>query len=205
MSRRISLSVAATVCAIGLAACSGEPEAPTIIDAKSIDGDLSPIDTFTPTPAPPCDMESKAVLDGVKADDFRAWTRTVDGHEETVAVGLWKLDEATAKAQIDRMAEARRACHDSPRGEGYQIDVVSAGGTVEGGLDVWRFEEGAEMVRARHAYGWAQARKSTGNGTYENLDHGYMVTVWLERTDGSKLSSDLDGIMDAQLQQVPGY
>ena len=184
-----------------LAGCSDDPEPPQLIDASSIGGELTPIDDFEPAGWPVCDIEGSSVLRDVDRDDFRAWTRVVDGHEERVVVGIWRIDEDKAKRQFERFVDARQACQEKGSASGYVLGVASAGTSSSYG-----FTARGDSYRLDHTYTWALAHEGTDDGKRgPALDHGYMATVWLERTDGSPVSGDLDDIMDDQLQRIPGY
>ncbi|WP_182377572.1 hypothetical protein [Nocardioides sp. WS12] len=184
--------VAVTSAAL-LAGCSDEPDPPELIGASSIDGDLTPIEDFEPTAWPVCDIESDTVLTDVDPDNFRAWTRTVGGHEERVVVGIWRIEEDKVKRQFERFVDARQACSDKGRAGGFVLDLSSAGNAPTYGFTARGLTSEAPY-RLDHTYTWA-----------EGTDHGYLATVWLERYDGSQVSGDLDAIMDDQLQQIPGY
>ncbi|MFJ2759309.1 hypothetical protein ACIO3S_27180 [Nocardioides sp. NPDC087217] len=166
-----------------------------MIDASEIDDKLTPISDFDPSPGPPCDMES-GLLDEVPASRFRAWTRVVDGHEETVAIGVWKATRDAADAQLDSFAEKRAACAEAGSEKGYSLDVASVDNQPSGGFRYW-FTGKKPNVQIERTYTWTPTHE---DGVSDNdQQDGYLVTVWMERADGSDLTGDTRKIMSAQL------
>lgn len=194
---RVTAALATTVL-VFLTGCSNADDAPPLIGAGEIEGKLTPISDFDPAPGTPCDMES-GLLDEVPASRFRAWTRVVDGHEETVAVGAWKATRDAAGAQLDTFAEKRATCADAGSEDGYSLDVASVDNQPSDGFRYWRTGE-KPNVQVEHTYTWTPIHE---DGVSDNeQQEGYIVTVWMERTDGSNLTGDLRNIMAAQLVRL---
>lgn len=194
---RVAAALTATVFVL-LAGCSGTDDEPPLIDASEIDGKLTPISDFKPTPGPPCDMES-GLIDDVPASSFRAWTRLVDGHEETVAVGIWKATREAASAQLDTLTEKRATCADAGSDSGYSLDVASVDNQPSDGFRYWRTGT-KPNIQIEHTYTWTPIHE---DGVSDNdQQDGYIATVWMERTDGSTLTGDLREIMSAQLARL---
>ncbi len=194
---RVTAALTATVLVL-LAGCSSADDEPPLIGASEIDGKLTPISDFKPAPGPPCDMES-GLLDEVPASSFRAWTRVVDGHEETVAVGIWKATRDTATAQLDTLTEKRATCADAGSEDGYSLDVASVDNQPSDGFRYWRTGE-KPNIQVEHTYTWTPIHE---DGVSDNdQQDGYIATVWMERTDGSDLTGDLRKIMSAQLVRL---
>lgn len=194
---RVTVALAVTVL-VFLAGCSNADDEPPLIGASEIDGKLTPISDFDPTPGPPCDMES-GLLDEVPASSFRAWTRVVDGHEETVAVGIWKATRDDADAQLDTFAEKRAACAEAGSENGYSLDVASVDNQPSDGFRYWRTGT-KPNVQIERAYTWTPIHE---DGVSDNdQQDGYVVTVWVERADGSDLTGDTRKIMSAQIASL---
>lgn len=191
---RVAATLTATVLVL-LAGCSGTDDEPPLIGASEIDGKLTPISDFKPTPGPPCDMESD-LIDDVPASSFRAWTRLVDGHEETVAVGIWKATRDAASAQLGTLTEKRATCADAGSDNGYSLDVASVDNQPSDGFRYWRTGK-KPNIQVEHTYTWTPIHE---DGVSDNdQQDGYFVTVWMERADGSTLTGDMRKIMSAQL------
>ncbi|MEU6137779.1 hypothetical protein [Nocardioides sp. NPDC047086] len=187
-----------------LTGCSSEPEDPGFINQSEVSGSLTPVGGFEPEAGPPCDLESATVLRDRKATDFKAWTRVVDGHEEEVVVGIWRVEEASADDAFDEFQTQMGSCETSSAGRAARITPIATDGDRSVGFTAESSDpEGYSIARA---YAWAQAHEGTDDGLRGRpLDYGYMATVWLERADGSSVSSDLKEIMSAQLREIPGY
>jgi hypothetical protein len=187
-----------------LTGCSSEPEEPGFVNQSEIAGDLTTIGDFKPEAGPPCDLESATVLRDRKATDFKAWTRVVDGHEEEVVVGIWRVEEAAADDAFDEFQTQMASCETSSAGRAANITPIATDGDRSVGFTADSSDH--ETYSIARAYAWAQAHEGTDDGHRgKPLDYGYIATVWLERTDGSAVSSDLKAIMSAQLSETPGY
>ncbi len=196
-------TLTALLLAVLLSGCGGDPEEPELIGAGAIGGDLEPVADFVPEPGPPCDLESATLLHDADPNDFRAWDREVDGHRERVVVGIRRMGEAEADSAFDAFTRRFAACGRSAEGRTARLAEVATGGDRAGG---YQADARDGSYRVVHAYAWAQAHEGTDDGHRgPALDYGYLVTVWLERDDDSAPSGDLEDILDAQLQQVPGY
>lgn len=187
-----------------LTGCSSGPEEPGFVNQSEMAGDLTPIGDFKPEVGPPCDLESATVLRDRKATDFKAWTRVVDGHEEEIVVGIWRVDEAAADDAFDEFQTQMGSCEASSAGRAANITPIATDGDRSVGFTAESSDP--ETYSIARAYAWAQAHEGTDDGHRgKPLDYGYIAAVWLERTDGSAVSSDLKAIMSAQLKEIPGY
>lgn len=187
-----------------LTGCSSEPEEPGFVSQGKVAGELTPIRDFKPEAGPPCDLESTSVLRDRKATDFKAWIRALDGHEEEVVVGIWRVEESSAEDAFDEFQTQMWSCETSTAGRAAHITPIATDGDRSVGFTAE--SSGPETYSIARAYAWAQAHEGTDDGHRgKPLEYGYMTAVWIERTDGSAVSSDLKAIMSAQLKEIPGY
>lgn len=202
--RVIPLCLVSVVFGVLLAGCSSEPDEPSFVKQSEVAGDLTSISDFEPEASPPCDLESATLLRDRRSTDFKAWTRSVDGHEEQVVVGIWKVKEASADDALDEFQTLMASCESSSGGREASITPIATDGDRSVGFTAE--SNNPEVYSTARAYAWAQAHEGTDDGHRgKPLDYGYMATVWLERTDGSPVSDDLKAIMSAQLEEIPGY
>lgn len=189
MTTRLASWTALLLVAVAATSCGANPK-PSLLSASNITGTLTEDKAFMPTAIGPCDMESKTVLHGVKASDFKAWNRTVEGHHELLVVGLWPEKQQAAEKQLQDLAHAVVTCDQSKNSNGYMIQGSDNGapGRPEwaGGLSVFRYQRDS-LIDVTRFYTWAD---------------GYMVTAWGQTTDSDRTYGDLRKVMDAQLQKV---